>query len=96
MKEKLPISLPISLPFRLSTAAFVWLLKGISDEPTAYNLCIYACHEYLIEPSDWTREVLRKAYEAVPAHERVYLGSMNDRGRDYRRILLTPERKCEV
>lgn len=74
----------------------VELLKRVADEPTAYDLCIDAYHEYLVEPSDWTREALRKAYEAVPVHERIYLGSMDDRDRDYRRILFTPERKREV
>ena len=42
------------------------------------------------------REVLRKAYEAVPESERMYLGDMDSKDSDYRRILYYPDKKREV
>lgn len=72
------------------------MVKQAADEPTAHDLCISAYYEYLVEPGEWSREELRKAYEAVPVHERIYLGSMDDCDRDFRRILYEPEIKREV
>lgn len=72
------------------------LLKKVADEQTAQDLCIEAYYEYLTYPGDWSREELRKAYEAVPEHERIYLGDMDSRDSDFQRILYEPERKREV
>ena len=67
-----------------------------AGEPDAHDRCIEAYHEYLVEPGDRTRENLRKAYEAVPEHERIYLGDMDSRDSDFIRILYNPDIKREV
>ena len=72
------------------------LLKKLRKEPTAHEACVNAYHEYLEYPCDMTREFLRKAYEAVPEHERCYLGDMDTRDTDYQRILYHPDQKREV
>ena len=71
-------------------------LRELSGEPTARDRCVAAYHAYLEEPTDWARERLRKAYEAVPAHERIYLGDMDTRDSDYIRLLHFPDEKREV
>lgn len=71
-------------------------LRELSGEPTARDRCVAAYHAYLEEPTDWAREQLRKAYEAVPAHERIYLGDMDTRDSGYIRILHFPDEKREV
>lgn len=51
---------------------------------------------YLIDPSEYWRAELLKAYEAVPEHQRMYLGDMDTKDSDYQRILYTPHIKREV
>lgn len=71
-------------------------LSRIAGEADAHDRCLAAYHRYLTEPSEWAREALRKAYEAVPEHERMYLGDMDTRDADFIRILDHPERKRQV
>lgn len=68
----------------------------VAGEKTPHDRCMDAYYQYLVEPSDWSRERLREAYEAVPAHERMYLGDMDTKDRDFVRILYHPENKREV
>ena len=68
----------------------------LAGEPTAHDKCIRAYHDYLENPNERTLEALRIAYEAVPEHERCYLGDMDTQDFDYRRILFEPENKREV
>jgi hypothetical protein len=63
--------------------------------PDAAERCQEAYYEYLVWASDENKERLRAAYEAVPEHERMYLGDMDTKDSDYRRILYTG-RKREV
>ena len=49
----------------------------------------------MTDPCDYTKEKLRKAYEAVPEHERMYLGDMDSKDWDYHRILYS-DKKREV
>lgn len=72
------------------------MVHRAAKEPDAHDRCIEAHYQYLIDPNDWTREALRKAYEAVPEHERMYLGDMDTKDSDFRRILESPQRKREV
>lgn len=67
-----------------------------AEEETAHDRCMNAYYQYLVNPEDWEREQLRKAYEAVPEHERMYLGDMDSRDSDFIRILYHPEEKREV
>ncbi len=65
-------------------------------KPTVHECCVNQYHKYLAYPSEENRESLREAYEAVPEHERMYLGDMDNRDLDYQRILFEPDRKREV
>lgn len=71
-------------------------LAGLLGEQDSIDICRRAYHYYLEEPGDWTRENLRQKYEAVPEHQRMYLGDMDTRDSDYQRILYHPEQKREV
>lgn len=72
------------------------MVLNIAGEETAHNKCVRAYHQYLEYPSDFRREMLRKAYEAVPESERMFLGDMDTRDSDYIRILYHPDKKREV
>lgn len=72
------------------------MVAEMANEPTAHDKCIEAYHNYLVEPSDYTREKLREAYEAVPEHQRMFLGDMDGKDSDFVRILYYPNNKREV
>lgn len=65
----------------------------VQGKPDAHEAAINAYHAYLVEPTDFYKERLREAYEAVPKHERCYLGDMDTRDSDFRRILYTDEKR---
>lgn len=69
------------------------LSLAVQNKPDAIDLCRKAYFAYLIEPCDFYRERLREAYEAVPEHQRCYLGDMDTRDTDYVRILYTNEKR---
>lgn len=64
-----------------------------AGEPDVFDQCWKAHYAYLCEPSPYTKEALRKAYEAVPEHERMFLGDMDSRDCDFIRILETDEKR---
>ncbi|MBD5082284.1 MAG: hypothetical protein HDT44_11060 [Ruminococcaceae bacterium] len=72
------------------------LALELAGEQDAIDRCRHAHYLYLCDPNDWTRENLRKAYEAVPEHQRMFLGDMDTRDADFIRILYRPEEKREV
>ncbi|OWA37676.1 hypothetical protein B9G55_06415 [Saccharibacillus sp. O16] len=63
---------------------------------TAFEACKKAYVDYLIEPTERARQRLREAYEKVPEHRRMFLGSMDNKDEDYQRIIYFPEQKREV
>lgn len=65
----------------------------IQGKPDAHTAAINAYHAYLVEPTGFHKNKLREAYEAVPEHERCYLGDMDTRDSDFRRILYTDEKR---
>lgn len=65
----------------------------VQGKPDAHEAAINAYHAYLVEPNDFYKERLREAYEAVPEHERCYLGDMDTRDGDFRRILYSDEKR---
>ena len=65
----------------------------VQGKPDAHDAAINAYHAYLVEPNDFYKERLREAYEAVPEHERMYLGDMDTRDGDFRRILYSDEKR---
>ena len=69
------------------------MMKKVCEEETTLELCREAYFEYLADPCDYTKEKLRKAYEAVPEHERIYLGDMDSKDCDYQRILYSDEKR---
>ncbi|WNS44689.1 hypothetical protein [Paenibacillus sp. MMS20-IR301] len=72
------------------------LHKKLNGEQTAHEACRAAYHNYLENPIEFYREQLRIKYELVPEHERMYLGDMDTKDWDYRRIIYSPENKREV
>lgn len=66
---------------------------NVQNKPDAHERCIKAYHAYLVEPNDFYKERLREAYEAVPEHERCFLGDMDSRDSDFRRILYTNNKR---
>ena len=71
-------------------------IKEISDKENAFDYAIKCYHDYLVYPSDDNRELLKEAYEKVPEHERMFLGDMDNKDTDFRRIIYTPNIKREV
>lgn len=65
----------------------------VQGKPDAHDMAIKAYHEYLVEPNEFYKEKLREAYEAVPEHERIYLGDMDTRDGDFQRILYTNDKR---
>ncbi len=72
------------------------LVHRVAGEKDAHDKCVWAHYAYLTDPSEFNREALRKAYEAVPKHERMYLGDMDTKDADIIRILQYPDEKREV
>ncbi len=72
------------------------LWAKMKGQKTLHEICIEAYHQYLVYPSEFTHAKLKAAYEAVPEHERMYLGDMDSKDGDFQRILYHPERKREV
>ena len=70
--------------------------QRVAGEGDVYRNCLQVYHEYLVNPSEWNRNRLKEAYEAVPEYERMYLGDMESRDSDFQRILYHPEKKREV
>lgn len=65
----------------------------VQGKPDAHEAAIKAYHAYLVEPNEFYKNRLREAYEAVPEHERCYLGDMDTRDSDFRRILYTDDKR---
>lgn len=65
----------------------------VQGKPDAHTAAINAYHAYLVEPTEFYKNKLREAYEAVPEHERCYLGDMDTRDGDFRRILYSDEKR---
>lgn len=67
------------------------LLDELNGGPGACRRCIDAHEAYEAEPSEERRETLRRAYEAVPEHLRMYCGDMDSKDGPIRRILFGDE-----
>ncbi len=66
-------------------------IETLNGRPTTSDRCRAAFAAYEASPGDAAREALRAAYEAVPAHNRMFLGDMDTRDNDIRRILFPDE-----
>jgi hypothetical protein len=72
------------------------IIKKLNEKETTLQQCRKAYYHYLETPYEGARERLRELYEQVPEHQRIYLGDMDRKDSDYRRILFHPEKKREV
>jgi hypothetical protein len=83
------VSVPFLADFRAADA-YYWvqaeeLIKEVADEieelnhrPSSVKRCYEAYKQFQDNPTEGTRDALRKAYEAVPEHNRTYvLGDMD-------------------
>ncbi len=68
----------------------------LTKQPIAYDICESYYYQYLRNPCERNRQLLKDAYEKVPEHERCYLGDMDTLDSDFRRIIYHPEVKREV
>lgn len=85
-----------ALPLKEKQGEIRDTLSRLAGEENSLERCRAAHYQYLCDPCDWTREELRKTYEAVPEHNRMYLGDMDTKDSDFCRILYHPEQKREV
>ncbi len=70
--------------------------KKLNGDKSTIEDCRDAYHLYLANPSEFYREILKKKYEQVPEHERMYLGDMDNKDGDYKRIIYRPNEKRGV
>jgi hypothetical protein len=66
-------------------------IEELNGRPTTRELCFAAWTAYEASPTAATKDALRKAYEAVPAHNRVYVLGDQDRKDNAIRRVLYPE-----
>jgi hypothetical protein len=69
------------------------VIKSLNNEATSQDLCHEAFAAYKQQPSESNRDALRAAYEAVPKHHRMYLGTMDSKDHEIRRVLFPDEYK---
>jgi len=69
------------------------IYQKLNKHPGLLDICRKRYYQYLEHPTEKHKEDLRIAYEAIPEHERMYLGDMNTRDEDYIRILYTEEKR---
>ena len=53
------------------------IIESLNGRPSASELCKEALKKFQEEMTEEARQELRQAYEAVPAHNRKYLGDMD-------------------
>lgn len=69
------------------------IYQKLNKHPGLLDICRKRYYKYLEHPIEEHKENLRIAYEAIPEHERMYLGNMDIRDEDYIRILYTEEKR---
>ncbi len=62
-------------------------LCQLNDQPSTHALCQEAMQYYRELPTEENKERLRQRYEAVPKHQRIFLGDMDSRDWEYHLIL---------
>ncbi|BDI32348.1 hypothetical protein CCAX7_43990 [Capsulimonas corticalis] len=62
-------------------------ILSLNKKPTSAHFCGEALRQYKQDPTESNRERLRTAYEAVPKHMRLFLGDMDSKDWEYKRIL---------
>lgn len=67
------------------------LIDTASGRPDSVKRCRAAYAAYLADPTEATRDMLRAAYEAVPAQNRMYVGDMDTKDIPVRMIIYGEE-----
>jgi len=67
--------------------------KELGGSQSAFKQCQIIYNEYLKGATEELRQRLKEYYEEIPEHQRRYLGDMDCKDNDYRRIIYHPERK---
>lgn len=62
-------------------------IASLNGKPTSANICRDCLREYQESPTEERKQRLRTAYENVPAHMRRFLGDMDSKDWDYRKVL---------
>lgn len=63
------------------------LVDRANSRPDSVQRCRDAFRAYQDDPTDARREALRVAYEAVPVHHQIYVGDMDTKDMEVRRVL---------
>jgi len=63
------------------------MISKLNGTPDSVDRCRTAYDDYIASPSEEAREVLRGAYEAVPKHQRMYVGDMDTKDIPVRMIV---------
>lgn len=64
------------------------IIDELNDRPTTSDVCQKAFEEYQKEPNKANTQKLKKAYEAIPEHNRIYvLGDMNQKDSPIRSVI---------
>lgn len=62
-------------------------IRRLNAQPTSAQLCAEALENYKKNPTEFEKDKLRQAYETVPKHRRKFLGDMDSKDWEYKRIL---------
>jgi hypothetical protein len=63
------------------------LVAQLNGQPTSSQKCLACYDAFIAAPTVANRDALRKAYEAVPEHNRAYLGDMDTKDIPIRMII---------
>ena len=63
------------------------MIRQLRGEPSTIEICRQAHKTYLVNPTLANKEQLRKAYENVPEHQRIYVGDMDTKDIEVRMII---------
>jgi hypothetical protein len=93
-------TLSVANNYQVGSAEKLKEIKNIVNIMTGKEDLLDTCRklylEFLQGPHEALRKQLRTAYEAIPEHERMFLGDMDTKDNDYQRIIYHPEWKREV
>jgi len=63
------------------------VLRRFKGELTTSQICHTAMKQYNEHPTEDNKDLLRQAYEAVPKHRRMFLGDMDSKDWEFRKVL---------
>lgn len=63
------------------------IFRKLNNVPTLFEICLNTFKEFKNNPTKENQSKLKKAYEKVPEHQRMYLGDMDTRDTEIRMII---------